>query len=122
MRDQDGDAARSPSRRRADAGEPLEQRVLGLGVERRGRLVEHEQQRLVAHEAARERELLPLTERELDAVAPGRAELGVEAARQAAHHVAGAGALDRGVDRGRIVDARQVADADGLRARAARSG
>ena len=43
-------------------GEALEQRVLGLGVERGGRLVEHEQQRLVAHEAAGERELLPLAE------------------------------------------------------------
>ena len=28
-----------------DVGEPLEQRVLGLGVERGGGLVEHEQQR-----------------------------------------------------------------------------
>ena len=49
-------------------GVALEQRVLGLGVERRGRLVEDEQQRLVAHEAARQRELLPLAERHLDAV------------------------------------------------------
>ena len=33
-------------------GEALEQRVLGLGVERGGRLVEHEQQRVLAHEPA----------------------------------------------------------------------
>ena len=59
-------------------GVALEQRVLGLGVERRGRLVEHEQQRVVAHEAAGQRQLLPLAERHLDAVGPGRAELRVE--------------------------------------------
>ena len=34
------------SRRARRGGVALEQRVLGLGVERRGRLVEHEQQRL----------------------------------------------------------------------------
>ena len=33
-------------------GEPLEQRVLGLRVERGGGLVEHEQQWVFAHEAA----------------------------------------------------------------------
>ncbi len=40
--------------------EPLEDRVLGLGVERRGGLVEHEDVGLLAHERARERHLLPL--------------------------------------------------------------
>ena len=57
---------------------PLEQRVLGLGVERRGRLVEHQQQRMIAHEAARQRELLPLAEAHFHALRPGRAELRLE--------------------------------------------
>ena len=74
----------SPCPRARRGGVALEQRVLGLGVERRGRLVEHQQQRLVAHEAAGQRELLPLAEGDLDAVGPGRAELGVEAGRRAA--------------------------------------
>ena len=79
---EDRDAAvASPSRARRGRV-ALEQRVLGLGVERGGRLVEHEQQRLVAHEAARERELLPLAERHLDAARPGRAELRLEPGRQ----------------------------------------
>ncbi len=53
----------------------LEQRVLGFGVERRGRLVEHEQQWIVAHEAARQRELLPLSEGHIDAAGPRRSQL-----------------------------------------------
>src|SRR5882672_9225489 len=40
-------------------GVAFEQRVLGLRVKRGGRLVEHQQERVVAHEAACERELLP---------------------------------------------------------------
>ena len=67
VRHQDRDAAVVGRRRARAGGVALEQRVLGLGVERRGRLVEHQQQRLVAHEAARQRELLPLAERDLDA-------------------------------------------------------
>ena len=59
-------------------GVALEQRVLGFGVERGGRFVEHQQQRPLAHEAARQRELLPLPERQLDAVRPRRPELRVE--------------------------------------------
>ena len=84
VRDQHRDAAVGRRRSRARGGVALEQRVLGLGVERGGRLVEHEQQRRVAHEAARQRQLLPLAERHLDAAGPGRAELGVEARRRAA--------------------------------------
>src|SRR2546421_348035 len=44
-------------------GIALEQRVLSFRVQRGGRLVEDQQQRLIAHEAARQRELLPLAER-----------------------------------------------------------
>jgi hypothetical protein len=56
--------------------------VLGLGVERGGGLVEHEQQRRVAHEAAGQRQLLPLPEAHVHALRPARAELGVEAAHE----------------------------------------
>ena len=80
--------------RRGGRGVALEQRVLGLGVERRGRLVEHQQQRLVAHEAAGQRELLPLAERHVHAARPRRPELRVEPRRQPRHHVVGAGAID----------------------------
>ena len=86
VRDQDRDAAEivwrgaiAVARTVRRGGVALEQGVLGLGVERGGRLVEDQQQRLVAHEAARQGELLPLAERHLHAVWPGRAELGLEA-------------------------------------------
>ena len=46
----------------------------------------------LAHEAAGERELLPLAERHLDAAGPGRAELRLEARRQPGDDVVGAGA------------------------------
>ena len=85
VRDEHGDAARRLRHLRCSrgGGVALEQRVLGLGIERGRRLVEHEEQRMVAHEAARQRELLPLTERDLDAVVPRDAELRVEPAVQA---------------------------------------
>ena len=101
-----------PSARRA-AGVSLEQRVLGLGVERGGRLVEHQHQRVVAHEAAGERELLPLPEPHLDAVVPGRPELGVEPVREPIDHVVGTGPVDRDRHRRTLVDPRLVAQADG---------
>ena len=40
-------------------GVALERGVLGFGVERGTGLVEDEEQRLIAHEAARQRQLLP---------------------------------------------------------------
>ena len=46
-------------------GVSLEQGVLGLGVECRRRLVEYEQERTLAHESPRQRQLLPLPEAEL---------------------------------------------------------
>ena len=123
MRDQDRDAGRRrclPSRARRRVA--LEQRVLGLGVERRRRLVEHEQQRLVAHEAARQRELLPLAERDLDAAGPRRAELGLEAGGQSRHDVVGPGRPDGGDDGRLVVDARHVADARRCGGRGTRTG
>ena len=93
------------SRRRRDAaarrfGVALEQHVFGLGVERGGRFVEHQQQRPVAHEPARERELLPLAEADLDAARPRRPELRGEPVDQPLDHVRRAGAIDRDDDRG----------------------
>ena len=69
-----------PARQRAEA---LEDGVLGLGVERGGGLVEHQDVGLLAHEGARERDLLPLAARELDAVVRPLAELGAEPRRRA---------------------------------------
>jgi len=46
--------------------DPREQLVLGPGVQRRGGLVEDHERR-VAEEQPRERDLLPLAEREVDA-------------------------------------------------------
>ena len=104
-------------------GVPLEQGVLGLGVERGGRLVEHQQQRLVAHEAAGQGELLPLSEGDLDAVRPGRAELGVEPGREPRSTTSSAPARSTAAtDRRLVVEAGHVADADGVLGRAARTG
>src|SRR5947199_6633549 len=50
--------------------------VLGFDVERGRGLVEHQEEGLVVHKAARQLELLPLAEGEVDAVGPGRAALG----------------------------------------------
>ena len=122
VRHEDGDPpvvrigpVRAPSR--AARGVALEQRVLGLGVERRRRLVEHQQQRSIAHEAAGQRELLPLAERHLDAAGPGRPELRVEPGVQALDDIGGAGAIDGRDDGGLIVQPGDVADADVWRAR-----
>src|SRR5919198_2586888 len=68
---QEDDPVRTPDGREAvrdvDGGaavgkraKPLEQVVLGLRVERRRRLVEEEDPRVLAHERTRERDLLPL--------------------------------------------------------------
>ena len=59
----------------------LEQRVFGFRVERGGRLVEDKHERLVAHEATRQRQLLPLSEADFDSARPGRAELRLQAFR-----------------------------------------
>ena len=103
-----------PSRRSTARGRgvTLEQRVFGLGVKRRGGFVEHQQERMIAHEAARQRQLLPLAEAHFDSARPGRAELRLEAGIQMLHHVIGAGAIDRGNDGRFVVEPRDVAEAD----------
>ena len=88
--------------------------MFGLGVKGSGRLVEDQQQRLLAHESPRQREFLPLAEADLDAFRPGGPQLRVEAGREPGDDVAGAGMLDRGPNRGQIVEARQIADVDGV--------
>ena len=77
MRDQNRDAAAVAIVARG-LGVAFEQRVLGFRIERGGRLVQHQQQRIRAHEAARQRELLPLAERQIHAARPRRPELGGE--------------------------------------------
>ena len=65
-----------------ELAEPVEDLHLGLGVHRCGGLVEHEDVGVAAHERARERDLLPLTERELATVLEPLAELRVVRIRQ----------------------------------------
>ncbi len=112
VRDEDRDAA-VVARLARRGREALEQCVLGLRVERGGGLVEHAEQRRVAHEPTSERELLPLPDRQLDAVVPGRSQLGLEPVRHALDDVGRAGATDRGEHRGLVVDVFEVADPDG---------
>lgn len=94
-------------------GVPLEQCVLGLGVERSGGFVEHEDQWIGAHVTASQRELLPLAERDVDPVLPRRTELRVETVAELFDEVVGPGSV-HGVLGGRtIVAPGFVAEADG---------
>jgi hypothetical protein len=64
MGDDDGDAtAVALAGGARGCGIALEQRMFRLCVQRRGRFVEDQEQRLLAHETTRQRELLPLAER-----------------------------------------------------------
>ena len=92
MRDDD----RRPALR--ELPKALEDGVLGLGVERRRRLVEDEDVRLLAHEGAREGDLLPLAAGELRPVLEPAPERRVEPAGERRHEVARAAALDRALD------------------------
>ena len=100
----------SPAARRRSVA--LEQRVLGLGVERRGRFIQHEQQRLIAHETARERKFLPLAKTHLDTIRPRRPKLRFEPFDQPLDDVGCAGAVDRGNDGRFVVEPRHIANAD----------
>src|SRR5437868_1207949 len=88
--------ARRFAQRTSGGGVALEERVLGLGVERRGRLVEDEEEWPIAHEGAGQRELLPLAKAHLDAAGPRWAELRIETAAESGDDVVGAGAADSG--------------------------
>jgi hypothetical protein len=90
----------------------LEQGVLGLGVERRRRLVQDQEQWTIAHEAARQRQLLPLPEGHFDASRPRRSELRVEPGGQSRDDVRSTGPIDGGLDGGNVIHAGLVAHAD----------
>src|SRR5262249_60395727 len=72
------------------------------------------QQWPVAHEAARQRELLPLTEADFDAAGPRRAELCRQPLDQPLDDVGRAGAIDRDRYGRHVVEPRHVANADGM--------
>jgi hypothetical protein len=111
--DQQGHAADGASGADGGVGVPLVEQVLGAGVQGRGRLVEDEQQRGLAHERSRDGEGLPLSEGQFHAAERG-AELGVEVLGQGAGRVEPSGAGERSAHRDVVVEQRQVADADVL--------
>src|SRR6185437_15649682 len=118
MRDEDGNATirRGAFKAIAAGGGCVvrKQGVLSLGVERGGWLVEHEQQRPIAHQAARQRELLPLPERQLDPARPRRAELSLQPYGDARHDVVSTGPLHGGGDGSPVVETGDVTQADRL--------
>ena len=110
------EAVRDDDRRAAlgELAEALEDGVLGLGVERGGRLVEHEDVGLLAHEGARQRDLLPLPAGELGAVLEPAPERRVEAARERRHELGRAPARRRALDPRRVVEVLDAPEADVL--------
>src|SRR5207302_10347652 len=84
--------------------------MFGLGIERSSGFVEHQQQRVVAHEAAGQRELLPLAKGDFDPLGPRGAELRLQPCYQPGNDVVGAGTPDGGHDRRLVVQPRHVAD------------
>ncbi len=78
--------------------EALEDRVLRLGVERGGGLVEHQDVGLLAHERAGEGDLLPLAAGQLGAVLEPAPERGVEPLGERRHDLARAAALHGPLD------------------------
>ncbi len=86
--------------------------VLGLHVERRRRLVQH-QERAIAHERPRQRQLLPLTAGQL-ATAKLAAKLRRQAVRERRDHGVGAGLHGRSVQPGLVVPGLDLSQADVL--------
>src|SRR2546427_4474622 len=113
MRYQDGDSTAS-SFRLSRRGVAFEQRVLRLRVQCSCRLVEYEQQGIVAHEAARQSDFLPLTERHIDAFRPRRPKLRVEAGLEMRDDIGGSGPINRGGNGRLFLQARQVTPADAV--------
>ena len=95
-------------------GEPLEEGMLGLGIEGGGWLVKHQDQGTLAHEAAGQGKLLPLAEAHLHAFGPGWPELRLDAGRQPRNDVIRARPVDGGNHRGLVVEPAQIADSDGV--------
>src|SRR5688500_8642152 len=86
--------------------------MLGFCIERRRRFIENQQQRLLPHETARKRELLPLTERHVDTSGPRRPELRIQSRSESRDDIARACTVDGADDRRLIVDTRGVAETD----------
>src|SRR5262249_40510279 len=118
VRNQDGDAAagRGPMAiaRSAAGGRriALEEGMLGFGVEGSGGLIQHQQQRAVAHETAGECDFLPLSETDVHTGGPGGPELGFEAPSQLRDDVVRAGAVHGNRDRRQVLEAWYVAQPD----------
>ena len=88
--------------------------MLGFRVQSRGRFVEDEHEGPVAHEPARERELLPLPETRFDTPRPRRPELRLQPGCEAADHVLGPGPIYGGGHCRLVVLAGDIAHADRL--------
>ena len=88
--------------------------MLRFGVERGGRLVEDQDVGFLAHEGAAERDLLPLTAGELDAVLEPAAELRLEAVLQLAGERFGAAFVERATEALAVIDVHAVAERDVL--------
>ncbi len=93
--------------------QPREQLVLGLRIERGGGLVEHQDLR-VAHEGARQGDLLPLAAGELLSLLEPAAEHGVDLLRELLDDRSGAAVFHRALDATAVFQGRDPADADVL--------
>ena len=94
--------------------EALEDERFGAGIHRGGRLVEHQDVGSLPHERARQRDLLPLAERELAAALEPAAELRLVGERELGDE-RGSHALLRGLRPARLLlEGSDVADADVL--------
>src|SRR4029450_5297663 len=115
VRDQDRDGTDVTARRFAAMSRrciAFEQCMFGLGIQRRGRLVKHHQQRHGPHVAAGERQLLPLAEAQFLTIRPGRAQLALQTFRQPFNHI-GSTSPPHGVSyRGLVVEPRQISETD----------
>src|ERR1700694_4508894 len=93
--------------------QPREQLVFGLRIESRGGLVEHQDLR-VAHEGARQGDLLPLAAGELLSILEPAAQHGVDLVRELLDDRSGAAVLHRALDARAVFQSRDPADADVL--------
>jgi len=85
--------------------------VLGFGVKRRRWLIQHQHQRAFAHEAAGERQLLPLPEADVHAAGPARTQLRLEAGDQLRDNILCSRPIDSRRHRRRILKTHYITDA-----------
>jgi hypothetical protein len=88
--------------------------VLGLGIQRGGRLVEDQQEWGGPHHGAPEGELLPLAAGQLRAANEAGAQLRLQAGRERGDDVTRLGPIESRLHRGRVVQLGQAPDADAL--------